>query len=82
MARHIEGVSREQVMLLPERLDDYIGQEDLVRVIDRFVDRQDAIVLGFRAPRPTRKFRSFPATRFRSPGAFAAKPESSPAPSA
>ena len=39
-------------MLLPERLDDYIGQADLVRVIDRFVDRQDAIVLGFRLAVP------------------------------
>lgn len=53
MARHIEGVSREQVMLLPERLDDYVVQDDLVRVIDRFVERQDAVVLGFRLAVPS-----------------------------
>lgn len=54
MARHIEGVSREQVSLLPERLDDYIGPANLVRVIDRFVERLDAARLGFRMAVPAR----------------------------
>lgn len=55
MARHIEGVSRDQTMLLPDRLDDYVGASDLVRVIDRFVERQDMVALGFRLaiPAPT-----------------------------
>jgi transposase len=52
MAGHIEGVSREQVMLLPDRLDDYVGPAALVRVIDRFVERVDAAGLGFRLAVP------------------------------
>jgi transposase len=52
MAKHIEGVSREQEMLLPERLDDYVGRDDLVRVIDRFVELQNAVDLGFRLAVP------------------------------
>lgn len=54
MAGHIEGVPREQLVLLADRLDDYVGQAALVRVIDRFVDRQDAVGLGFRLAVPAR----------------------------
>ncbi len=34
MARFIEGVSRAQETLFPERLDDWIGEDHLVRVVD------------------------------------------------
>jgi transposase len=38
MGRFIEGADRQQVTLLPECLDDFIGEDNPVRVIDVFVD--------------------------------------------
>lgn len=35
MAGFIEGVSREQTTLFPERLDDWIGEDHLARVVDQ-----------------------------------------------
>ena len=32
MGRFIEGVDRTQVMLLPETIDDYVGEDNPVRV--------------------------------------------------
>jgi len=43
MARFIEGVSRSQSTLFPERLDDFIGNDNPVRVIDAFVDQLDLL---------------------------------------
>ena len=39
MKRFIEGESRTQINLLPECLDDYVGEDNPVRVIDVFVSR-------------------------------------------
>jgi transposase len=47
MKRFVEGVEREQGTLFPERLDDYIGEDNPVRVVDVFVDELDLAVLGF-----------------------------------
>jgi transposase len=41
------GVSRQQMMLLPESVEDYVGPENPVRVIDAFVDGLDLGGLGF-----------------------------------
>ena len=41
MKRLIEGEDRSQVTLLPECLDDYIGQDNPVRVVDAFVEELD-----------------------------------------
>src|SRR5437773_9135294 len=41
MKRFIEGEDRTQVTLLPECLDDYIGEDNPVRVIDVFIDDLD-----------------------------------------
>jgi transposase len=38
MKRFIEGEDRSQSTLLPERLDDYVGEDNPVRVVDVFVD--------------------------------------------
>ena len=38
MKRFIEGEDRSQVTLLPECLDDYIAEDNPVRVVDAFVD--------------------------------------------
>ena len=48
----IRGVSRDQALLLPERLDDYIDEENPVRFIDVFVDDQDMKALGFQRIEP------------------------------
>jgi len=47
MKRFIEGQDRSQVTLLPECLDDYIGEDNPVRVVDAFVDELDLETLGF-----------------------------------
>jgi len=41
MKRFVEGADRGQSMLLPECLDDWINEENPVRVIDAFVDALD-----------------------------------------
>ena len=47
MKRFIEGESRQQVSLLPECLDDYIGEDNPVRIVDVFVEELDLLSLGF-----------------------------------
>jgi transposase len=47
MKRFVEGEDRRQATLLPEYLDDYVTQENPVRVIDVFVDELDLVALGF-----------------------------------
>src|ERR1043166_7694511 len=47
MKRFIEGEDRQQVTLLPECLDDYIGEDNPVRVVDAFVEELDLYALGF-----------------------------------
>jgi len=52
---YIEGESREQRVLFPEVLDDYISEDNLVRFIDAFVDGLEMEELGFdrTAPKET-----------------------------
>jgi transposase len=52
MKRFIEGEERGQVILLPECLDDYIGEDNPVRVIDAFVDELDLRALAFDGTNP------------------------------
>jgi transposase len=47
MKRFVEGVDRGQSTLFPERLEDWIGEDNPVRVIDVFVDELDLLGLGF-----------------------------------
>jgi transposase len=47
MRRFVEGVDRSQTTLFPESLDDWIGEDNPVRVIDAFVDALDLRSLGF-----------------------------------
>lgn len=47
MGRFIEGADRTQATLLPEAIDDYVGEENPVRVVDAFVDALDLAALGF-----------------------------------
>jgi hypothetical protein len=43
MAGFIEGADRGQLSLLPGSLDDWVGNDNPVRVIDAFVDKLDRI---------------------------------------
>lgn len=54
MAGFIEGVDRSQTSLFPERLEDWIGEDDPVRVVDLFVDDLDLAALGFERVSPAR----------------------------
>ena len=47
MARFIEGRDRDQAILFPERLDEAIGADNPVRVVDAFIDALDVAELGF-----------------------------------
>jgi transposase len=47
MKRFVEGVDRGQSTLLPECLDDFIDEDNPVRVVDVFVDELDLGGLGF-----------------------------------
>ena len=52
MTRFIEGEDRSQVTLLPECLDDFIGEDNPVRAVDVFVDSLDLERLGFVGVQP------------------------------
>ena len=55
MSGYIEGTDRGQSTLFPERLEDWIDEDNPVRVVDLFVDEIDLVALGFgrTAPAPT-----------------------------
>ena len=52
MKRFIEGVDRSQTTLFPERLEDWIDDDNAVRVIDVFVDELELFELGFERVAP------------------------------
>ena len=52
MKRYVEGEDRSQSVLFPEKLDDYIGEDNPVRVIDVFVDELNLKKLGFDGMEP------------------------------
>jgi transposase len=62
MAGFIEGEDRKGRLLLPDCLDDYVGEDDLVRVVDVFVDELDLAALGFVGPAATGRPKYNPAT--------------------
>ena len=43
MSRYIEGQDRSQVTLLSECLDDYIAEDNTVRVVDAFINDLDMV---------------------------------------
>jgi transposase len=52
MMRFVVGDDRSQSTLFPERLDDYLAEDNLVRAIDAFVDELDLAQLGFGGVEP------------------------------
>lgn len=57
MKRLIEGEYRGQGTLLPELLDDYVAENNPVRVVDVFVDQLDLGELGFDGVPPAKTAR-------------------------
>lgn len=47
MTRFVVGDDRSQSTLFPERLDDYLSEDNPVRAVDVFVDELDLAGLGF-----------------------------------
>src|ERR1700722_198394 len=47
MRRFVEGQCRSQSLLFPERLEDWVEEDNPVRVIDAFVEELDLRELGF-----------------------------------
>jgi transposase len=52
MSRFVQGADRRQQTLLPECLDDYVAEDNPVRVVDVFVDELDLKGLGFEGMTP------------------------------
>ena len=52
MKRFIEAADRTQATLFPECLEDWIGEDNPVRVIDAFVDLLDLVAIGFAGVNP------------------------------
>jgi transposase len=47
MKRFIESEDRQQTTLLPDSLEDYVTDDNPVRVIDAFIDERDLAAMGF-----------------------------------
>ncbi|CAB3805007.1 IS1182 family transposase [Paraburkholderia fynbosensis] len=52
MGRYVEGEDRKQVTLLPECLEDFITEDNPVRIIDAFVEELELASLGFEGTTP------------------------------
>lgn len=52
MSRFVQGADSRQPTLLPECLDDYVAEDNPVRVVDVFVDELDLKSLGFEGMTP------------------------------
>jgi transposase len=52
MKRFVEGENRQRMILLPDCLDDYVVEDNPVRVIDVFIDELDLAALGFEGMLP------------------------------
>src|SRR6187551_2012063 len=52
MSRFIVGADRQQATLLPECLDDFIAEDNTVRIVDVFIDELDLVALGFDGASP------------------------------
>jgi transposase len=53
MKRFIEGENRYQSTLFPESLEDYIAEDNAIRIVDAFVDKLSLQELGFERAEPS-----------------------------
>jgi len=52
MGRFVQGEDRRQDFLLPASLDDYVSEDNPVRVVEAFIDELDFHALGFAGATP------------------------------
>ena len=52
MAGFVSGIDRSQGTMFPAQLEDYVAEDNPVRVIDFFVDQLDLAKLGFSGVNP------------------------------
>src|ERR1039457_3283160 len=52
MGRFVEGEDRRPALLLPNSLDDYVTEDNPVRVVEVFIDELDLGALGFEGVQP------------------------------
>src|SRR6478752_3516279 len=52
MHRFVDGEDRRQPALLPHSLEDYVGEENPVRVVEVFIDELDLAAVGFSGMTP------------------------------
>jgi len=52
MSRFIVGADRQQVTLLPECLDDFVAEDNTIRIVDVFINELDLVDLGFEGANP------------------------------
>ena len=63
MKRFVEGASRQQLTLFLDQFEDYIVEDNSVRVIDVFVDETNLLKKGFKViPADTGRPSYHPAT--------------------
>ncbi|SET19683.1 Transposase domain, partial [Natronincola peptidivorans] len=55
--RYIEGIHRKSKIALPEYVDDYVTEDNPVRIIDTFVETIDLGELGFKNATPKERGR-------------------------
>jgi transposase len=48
MSEHVTGTNRNQKVLFPDTIDQYVDKENPVRFIDAFVDSLNLVKLGFK----------------------------------
>ncbi|VWC81512.1 hypothetical protein BLA18110_02738 [Burkholderia lata] len=53
MKRFVEGDDRKQVEPLPECLDDFVAEDNPVRIVEAFVEELDLHTLDFTSVRPS-----------------------------
>lgn len=49
---YVKGADRRQIQMLPECIEDLVGEDNPVRIIDLFVDNLDMEALGYAKARP------------------------------
>ena len=52
MKRFVEGEDRRQTLVLRESLDDYVTEDNPVRVVDVFAGGRRGVLMGMSAARP------------------------------
>ena len=52
MSRFLKGEPRTQSTLFPARIEDYIPEDDPIRVIDAFVEELNLVEFGFASALP------------------------------